>query len=199
VFDIDNLDAEMTWTYLGNSQLTVDITNRIATITTPSPDWNGAETITFTATDPGALNSSDQATFTVTATNDAPVVSDIPDQTIAEGLFSISLDLGVRKAISIVQESLNLLCPKERTDASLLVDGICGPATLASLTSILKAQESSYLLKIMYLLQGMHYIRYLRKAPDQRTYVKQWLKIMHISIDRRKRSVPATPTGLKIE
>ncbi len=36
VSDVDNTDAEMTWTYSGNTQLTVSIVNRVATITTPS-------------------------------------------------------------------------------------------------------------------------------------------------------------------
>ncbi len=94
VSDVDNTDAQMTWTYSGNSQLTVSIVNRVATITTPNSDWNGAETITFKATDPGGLWDDDPATFTVTAVNDAPIVSDIPDQTVAEGstFTSISLD-----------------------------------------------------------------------------------------------------------
>jgi hypothetical protein len=94
VSDIDNTDAEMTWTYSGNTSLTVSIVARVATVTIPSVDWNGAETITFTATDPGLLSDSDPATFTVTAVNDAPVVTDIPDQTIAEGatFATISLD-----------------------------------------------------------------------------------------------------------
>jgi hypothetical protein len=94
VSDIDNLDSEISWTYAGNTELTVDITARVATITTPNPDWYGSETITFTATDPGLLNDSDPATFTVTAVNDAPVVSDIPDQTIGEGasFATIALD-----------------------------------------------------------------------------------------------------------
>ncbi len=94
VSDIDNTDAQMTWTFSGNTQLAVSIVNRIATITTPNADWNGAETITFTATDPGFLNSSDPASFTVTAVNDAPVVTDIPDQAIAEGstFTTITLD-----------------------------------------------------------------------------------------------------------
>ncbi|MGD9899659.1 MAG: Ig-like domain-containing protein, partial [Calditrichaceae bacterium] len=56
--------------------------------------WNGAETITFTATDPDNLFDSDAGTITVTAVNDAPVVTDIPDQSIAEGasFATISLD-----------------------------------------------------------------------------------------------------------
>ena len=86
VSDADNTDAEMTWTASGNSELTVSIdANRVVTITIPDADWNGSETITFAAVDPGSLSDSDAATFTVTAVNDAPVVADIPDQTISEG------------------------------------------------------------------------------------------------------------------
>ena len=94
VTDVDNTDAQMTWTKSGNSQLTVSILSRVATITIPSVDWNGAETITFRATDPGSLWSQDAAVFTVTAVNDAPVVGDIPSQTVAEGstFTTISLD-----------------------------------------------------------------------------------------------------------
>ncbi|MEZ5357585.1 MAG: tandem-95 repeat protein [Candidatus Zixiibacteriota bacterium] len=93
VSDVDNTDAEMTWTYSGNTELTVDITANVATITIPSTDWNGAETITFRATDPGTLFGEDAATFTVTAVNDAPVVSDIPDQTVAEGATFTTINL----------------------------------------------------------------------------------------------------------
>jgi uncharacterized repeat protein (TIGR01451 family) len=65
VSDSDNTDAEMTWTFSGNSQLIVNITARVATITPPSTDWTGAETITFRATDPGSLFDEDTATFTI--------------------------------------------------------------------------------------------------------------------------------------
>ncbi len=95
VSDVDDIDADMTWTYAGNTELTVSIDlNRVATITTPSLDWNGSEAITFTATDPGGLSDADPATFTVTGINDAPVVADIPDQTVAEGasFATIALD-----------------------------------------------------------------------------------------------------------
>ncbi len=94
VTDVDNTDAQMTWTYSGNSELTVSIVARVATITIPSLDWNGAETITFKATDPGGLWDDDAALFTVTAENDPPVVADIPDQTITEGssFATIALD-----------------------------------------------------------------------------------------------------------
>jgi VCBS repeat-containing protein len=94
VSDVDNTDAEMTWSYSGNTYLSVSIINRVATITPLNADWNGSETITFKATDPGTLWDEDAATFTVTAVNSAPVVTDIPDQTVAEGdsFTTISLD-----------------------------------------------------------------------------------------------------------
>ena len=70
------------------------MSSRVATITIPNSDWNGAEAITFRAADPGGLFDTDPATFTVTAVNDPPVVDDIPNQSIAEGgtFTSISLD-----------------------------------------------------------------------------------------------------------
>jgi len=94
VSDVDNTDDQMAWTYSGDSNLTVDIANRVATITPKDADWNGSETITFRATDPGSLFDEDSATFTVTAVNDAPVVTGIPDETIAEGgtFATINLD-----------------------------------------------------------------------------------------------------------
>ncbi|MBU8932446.1 MAG: T9SS type A sorting domain-containing protein, partial [candidate division Zixibacteria bacterium] len=54
----------------------------VATITAPSANWNGSETITFTATDPGELSDSDQAIFTVVAVNQPPQFSQVPRDTI---------------------------------------------------------------------------------------------------------------------
>ncbi|MFC2083650.1 LamG-like jellyroll fold domain-containing protein [Bacteroidota bacterium] len=90
VTDYDHSEDELAWTYSGNTELTVTINgSRVATIGIPDSNWNGSETITLTATDPGGLSDSDSATFTVNAINDPPVVSDIPDQEIAEGeIFS---------------------------------------------------------------------------------------------------------------
>ena len=60
VTDVDNTDDQITWTATGNTQLTVTIdASRVATIATPNADWNGAETITFRATDPGSAFAED--------------------------------------------------------------------------------------------------------------------------------------------
>jgi hypothetical protein len=94
VSDIDDHDSTLAWTYSGNTDLTVIITNRIATITAPSSEWIGSEAITFRATDDSLAFDEDTATFTVTSVNDAPVVTDIPGETIAEGgsFATITLD-----------------------------------------------------------------------------------------------------------
>ncbi|MCP4557339.1 MAG: hypothetical protein GY836_18185, partial [Herbaspirillum sp.] len=93
VSDVEDADADMIWTYTGNSSLTVDITARVATITIPGTDWNGTETVTFKATDLGALADSNDVVFTVNAINDAPVVTDIPNQTIDEGSTFTTINL----------------------------------------------------------------------------------------------------------
>jgi|GEM_PF-6474414 len=84
VSDPDNTDAEMTWTWSGNTALSVAIVDRVATITTPDSDWNGAETITFRATDPGGHWDEDAAIFTVSGVNDPPVLDLIGPKVIDE-------------------------------------------------------------------------------------------------------------------
>ena len=69
VSDPDNFDADISWAASGDIELTVTITNRVATISTPQ-GWGGSETITFTATDPGGLEDSDAVTFKIDTDND---------------------------------------------------------------------------------------------------------------------------------
>lgn len=77
VDDYSHPDDQLDWTYAGNIELDVSISaGRVATITIPHSNWNGSETITFTATDPGGLYGSDDATFTVTGVPDPPVAPD---------------------------------------------------------------------------------------------------------------------------
>ncbi len=68
VADFESADADIVWTYSTLTNLTVSIdVNRIATIGVVDGDWNGTESITFIATDPGSLTDNDAATFIVTA------------------------------------------------------------------------------------------------------------------------------------
>ncbi len=93
VSDPDNADNEITWTATSQDDVTVVITNRVATITADDPNWNGTDMVTFTAEDPEGETDSDQVTFEVTPVNDPPVVGDIPGETVAEGTAFATIDL----------------------------------------------------------------------------------------------------------
>ena len=96
VTDAETADEDISWSYSGNAELTVSIVDRVATVSVPGVNWNGSETITFTATDDDAsdpLSDSDAALFTVTPVNDSPVVDDIPDQSVPEGSDFVTIDL----------------------------------------------------------------------------------------------------------
>jgi hypothetical protein len=87
VDDVDNIDAEISWVYSGNVALNISINpiTRLATINPVDANWNGSETITFTASDPEPLSDSDQVIFTVTPKNDPPTVENtIPNQQATE-------------------------------------------------------------------------------------------------------------------
>ncbi len=75
VKDLSDPDADLTWTYSGNTEITISISDRIATITQPDEPWYGSETIRFKAQDPVLLTGWDDVTFTVNA---VPQISGLP-------------------------------------------------------------------------------------------------------------------------
>ncbi len=79
----------------GNKELKVNIDNEgVVSVKTPSPMWNGKESLTFTVTDPEGASAKATAAFSVQSINDPPIMKDIASQTIKEkGSFkSIALD-----------------------------------------------------------------------------------------------------------
>ncbi|WP_180796634.1 tandem-95 repeat protein, partial [Vibrio parahaemolyticus] len=87
--DVDNVDGELTFSVSGNSNIQVAIVNGIATIT-PTADWNGSETLTFTATDPSGESVSQRVDFTV-----APVADIVADKaTVVEDTSTVIKVLG---------------------------------------------------------------------------------------------------------
>ncbi len=85
VADPDNTDSEISWFVSGNTDLSVDITNRVATISVPNENWTGTETIIFTGEDDEPLSGSDDANFTITPVNDAPVLENNTGITVTQG------------------------------------------------------------------------------------------------------------------
>ncbi|HHK8508659.1 TPA: tandem-95 repeat protein [Vibrio parahaemolyticus] len=82
-------DSALNFSVSGNSNVLVSIENGIATIT-PTADWNGSETLTFTATDPSGESVSQPVNFTV-----APVADIVADKaTVVEDTSTVIKVLG---------------------------------------------------------------------------------------------------------
>ncbi|EOV0051937.1 tandem-95 repeat protein [Vibrio parahaemolyticus] len=82
-------DSALNFSVSGNSNVLVSIENGIATIS-PTADWNGSETLTFTATDPSGESVSQTVNFTV-----APVADIVADKaTVVEDTPTIIKVLG---------------------------------------------------------------------------------------------------------
>ncbi len=95
VKDVDNSDSEITWTYSGNTYLSMSInpTTHVVTVTYPQ-SFRGSETIKFIATDPEGLSDYDYVKFTVTeCLQNTPPTIEVPDQTYDEdsGIHIIDL------------------------------------------------------------------------------------------------------------
>jgi hypothetical protein len=84
VTDPDNTDAEMTWTFSGNTNVIVNIDSNNVVTFTATPNWNGAEAITFRATDPDSNFDEDTMIVTVTPVDDNTIWLPLSDQTIDE-------------------------------------------------------------------------------------------------------------------
>lgn len=125
VSDLDDPDASLTWTATGQSQLLVSISPaRVATISTPNPDWFGAETITFRATDGDAQFDTDPATFTVNPVNDPPILNNVTNKTRLAGLL---LTFGISGSdVDNVCSTLTITMVNAPGSASLTNDGSCG-------------------------------------------------------------------------
>ncbi len=102
----------------------------------------------------------------------------IPQQAIAEELFDTSVNMGVHRAVVFLQGALNLLNRNQKDYPDILEDGVFGPATLNTLKIHLEKEKNnpSALLKIMSTLQGMHYVEYMRKHPEQERFARGWMK-----------------------
>ncbi|MFH1072290.1 MAG: PKD domain-containing protein, partial [Nanoarchaeota archaeon] len=94
--DPDNSDAELHYSFSGNNQMQVHIDEYNKVSLSYPIGYIGSETITFKATDPDGLYDTDSVVFKITAlppTDQPPVFSDVPDQTVNCGEDFVVVDL----------------------------------------------------------------------------------------------------------
>jgi len=106
----------------------------------------------------------------------------IPEQALADELFDTAVNLGVARAVTFLQRALNVLNRNATLYADLVEDGAFGQRSLAAVAAYLKQDKVADLLKVLNILQGMHYIEFMTKSPVQEKYARGWLKRVKIAV-----------------
>ena len=98
------------------------------------------------------------------------------DQVFSNEMFDTGVNLGVKRAAKFLQRALNYLNRNEDLFPDLVDDGIIGNKTFSAMLRIATEKDGEVLLKIMNVLQGMHYLDYMKKSPTQEKYARGWFK-----------------------
>lgn len=106
---------------------------------------------------------------------DPYVGDDMPDA-LAQEMFDTSVNMGVGRAVKFLQIALNMLNRNEKLYPDMVEDGDYGNTTHKALYTYLGVDSQENLLKIINILQGMHYINFMKKSPTQEKYARGWLK-----------------------
>ncbi len=100
----------------------------------------------------------------------------IPDQGVAEEVFDTSVNMGLRRSIRFLQESINLL-NRNRQLEDITVDGWLGKKTLTALRKLLRQDQSNdYMMALLNLFQGKRYIELMRQRPTLEKFARGWLR-----------------------
>lgn len=103
-------------------------------------------------------------------------------QPIADEMFDTGVNMGSRRAIKFLQQGLNCLNRNEMIFSDVVEDGVFGKNTMNALNKLSSnLNDMNLLVKIMNVLQGMHYLEYMKKSPLQEKYCRGWFGRVTIS------------------
>ena len=100
---------------------------------------------------------------------------------IAYELFDTAVNMGLSRAVGFLQLSLNVFNRNELLYPDLVVDGVFGHYTFDALRSYLKKDHPGFLLKALNVLQGYHYIEFMKQSPIQEKRARGWFERVKIS------------------
>ena len=100
----------------------------------------------------------------------------IPIQELANEMFDTGVNMGDQRAVMFLQEALNVFNRDGDYFPDLVVDGKMGKNTLNGLDIFLKYDKPYLLVLVINVLQGMHYINYMKKSPIQEKYARGWFE-----------------------
>jgi lysozyme family protein len=102
---------------------------------------------------------------------------EFPDQALANEMFDTCVNLGVMRTCMFLQKALNVLNRGQILYSNLVVDGRVGMKTLWALGALKNKEKDDikYVIKIINILQGTHYLKYMQQSPIQEKYARGWL------------------------
>ena len=103
-------------------------------------------------------------------------------QDLAMEMFDTSVNMGEGRAIKYLQISLNCLNRNTKLYPDMVVDSSYGPTTHRNLKAYMSTDGNTRLLvKMINVLQGGHYIKYMTKSQKQEKYCRGWFNRVSIS------------------
>jgi lysozyme family protein len=101
---------------------------------------------------------------------------------VAQEMFDISINMGLRRAVLFLQNSINAL-NRSGVQPDLVADGIFGNKTLAGVNEFLDKGNYMWLVKLLNIMQGYQYAEIAMNNADQRVFLRGWLKRVEINTD----------------
>jgi len=95
-------------------------------------------------------------------------------QSVANEVLDSAVNVGMRRAVTWLQQACNALNRNESILGDIAVDGILGKITLRAANRIAQLDETN-LLKVLNVLQGAHYVRLVGRDPRQEAFMRGWL------------------------
>ena len=99
-------------------------------------------------------------------------LSSLTSQAVANEVYDTAVNMGGKASVKMLQAACNLLNRDQKTFKDIKEDGVIGPKTLVAI----QKSEEKYLLKILNVLQGCHYIGQLLDDSTQEVFLRGWLK-----------------------
>ncbi len=98
----------------------------------------------------------------------------LASQPVAEKLFDVAVNMGVGRAVTILQQALNALNRNGRSWPDVAEDGDMGPRTREALAACLARQDERHLLRVMNVLQGSYYLAIAKRDSSQEEFIRGW-------------------------
>lgn len=106
----------------------------------------------------------------------------ISNQRIANKLFDMAVSMGIKRTITFIQRSVNVLNKNQKIYSDVFVDGFMGPQTLNAIEQCLEyskrytSDNSFFLLAVISTFQASHYLKFALEHPNQEVFMYGWIR-----------------------